>query len=366
MDSSNYAVEVVARSSANAYGIGPAARCAASSAVTYYAYVLFGGDAAYLVEITAGGENILDTGAAISANTNYTLRLEVEGTTIRGYRNGTLDVSVTDASLSSGAPGIMAYGGGDAGTYITTWTATDLASGTTYTQAVAGSLASAGVVVKRANKILGGALTLAGTVAKRTGRTVAGALTLAGTVAIARMTLASVGGALTLAGTVAKRTGRTVAGALTVAGTVAKRTGRTVAGALTLAGTVATEKLGGVIEQAVGGALTLAGTVTRQTNKALGDALTLAGTVAKRTGRTLAGALTLVGTVIGAWFRPVKLDVWLSDAAQTSLAIGDAAQTSLVIGDATQTSLAIRDTAQTSLAIGDAAQTSLVIGDAAL
>jgi hypothetical protein len=127
MDSSDYSVEVVARS-AN-LGIGPCARCAASSAVTYYAYVIFGGDAAYLVEITAGGEAILDAGSAIAANTNYTLRLEVEGTAIRGYLNGVLDVSATDASLSSGAPGVMAYGGNEAGTYVTTWTATDLGGG---------------------------------------------------------------------------------------------------------------------------------------------------------------------------------------------------------------------------------------------
>ena len=126
MDSSDYSVEVVARS-AN-LGIGPCARCAASSAVTYYAYVIFGGDAAYLVEITAGGETILDTGSAITASTNYTLRLEVDGSTIRGYLNGVLDVSATDASLASGPPGIMAYGGGNANTYVTTWTASDLAA----------------------------------------------------------------------------------------------------------------------------------------------------------------------------------------------------------------------------------------------
>ena len=128
MDSSDYSVEVIARSSASNYGIGPAARCAGSSAVTYYAYLMFGGDAAYLGEITAGGENILDTGSAITANTNYTLRLEVEGSAIRGYLNGVLDVSATDASLSSGAPGIAAYGGGTSVAYITTWTASDLAA----------------------------------------------------------------------------------------------------------------------------------------------------------------------------------------------------------------------------------------------
>ena len=137
MDSANYSVEVVARSGGSSNGIGPAVRLAASSAVTYYGYVIFGGDAAYLVEITAGGETILDTGSAITASTNYTLRLEVDGSTIRGYLNGVLDVSATDASLASGPPGIMAYGGKDANTYVTTWTASDLAAAAAATMAAA-------------------------------------------------------------------------------------------------------------------------------------------------------------------------------------------------------------------------------------
>ena len=128
MDSANYYVEVVARSGSSGTGIGPAVRLAASSTVTYYGYVIFGGDAAYLVEITAGGETILDTGSAITASTNYTLRLEVDGSTIRGYLNGVLDVEATDTSLASGGPGIMAYGGNNANTYVTTWTASDLAA----------------------------------------------------------------------------------------------------------------------------------------------------------------------------------------------------------------------------------------------
>ena len=137
MDSANYYVEVVARSGGGSNGIGPAVRLAASSAVTCYGYVIFGGDAAYLVEITAGGETILDTGSAITASTDYTLRLEVDGSTIRGYLNGVLDVSATDTSLASGPPGIMAYGGNNANTYVTTWTASDLAAAATTTMPAA-------------------------------------------------------------------------------------------------------------------------------------------------------------------------------------------------------------------------------------
>lgn len=127
LDSNDYYVEVVARSADSANGVGPAARCVTSATNTYYGYIIFGGDAAYLVRITAGGEAILDTGSAITASTNYTLRLEVDGSTIRGYLNGVLDCEATDTNLSSGAPGVCWYGGGS-GTYVTTWTASDLAA----------------------------------------------------------------------------------------------------------------------------------------------------------------------------------------------------------------------------------------------
>ena len=127
LDSNDYYVEVVGRSADYASGVGPAARCATSATNTYYGYIIFGGDRAYLIEITAGGENILDTGGTITANTNYTLRIEVNGSTIRGYLNGVLDCEATDASLASGAPGVCWYGG-SSGTYITTWTASDLAA----------------------------------------------------------------------------------------------------------------------------------------------------------------------------------------------------------------------------------------------
>jgi len=130
MDSNNYYVEMPARSGSSSIGIGPAARLAASSTVSYYAYMIFGGDSAYLIYINGGSETILDTGAAITASTNYTLRIEVDGTTIRGYLNGVLDCEATNSSLTSGPPGISAYGGGNSNSYGTTWTAVDLAAAT--------------------------------------------------------------------------------------------------------------------------------------------------------------------------------------------------------------------------------------------
>ena len=128
MDSNDYYVEMPARSGSDAIGIGPAARLAASSTVSYYTYLIFGGDSSYLIYVNGGAETILDTGSAISSSTNYTLRIEVDGSTIRCYLNGTLDCEATHSVLTSGPPGIAAYGGGNTNTYVTTWTASDLAA----------------------------------------------------------------------------------------------------------------------------------------------------------------------------------------------------------------------------------------------
>ena len=306
MDSSNYSVEVTARSGGSSYGIGPAARLAASSAVTCYGYVIFGGDAAYLVEITAGAETILGTGSDITANTNYTLRLEVDGSTIRCYLNGALDIEVTDASLNSGGPGIMGYGGNNANTYITTWTAIDLATGTTYNQSAAGSMTPSGANVRRTNKAMSGALSLAG---------------------------ASVRAAR-----------KSVAGVLAPAGATVRRTAKSVAGALGLAGALSAVRL---VLASVGGALSLAGALARQTNITTAGTLALSGAVARSIAKSLAGALGLAGALVRALFGPSasKLDVTLSDAAQTALTIGDAAQTALTIVNAAQTALTIGDAA---------------------
>ena len=148
LDSNNYSVAGTYRSGSS-IGIGPAARCVASATVSYYALIIFGGDAAYLVYINAGAETILDTGSAITASTNYELRIEVEGTTIRGYVNDVLDLEATNSALSSGSPGVCGYGGNNSNTYCATWQAADLATGVTGTASMtqaAQTVASAGTV----------------------------------------------------------------------------------------------------------------------------------------------------------------------------------------------------------------------------
>ncbi len=130
MDSNDYRVEAtIAYDSEEFYGHGVAARWASGGTVTCYALVRFANEV-YWLEITAGAET---TVALVSTpgTGSVTLRLEVEGTTIRSYVNGTLVDTRTDASLASGPPGLIAYGGNTAGagntTYATNWSAEDLA-----------------------------------------------------------------------------------------------------------------------------------------------------------------------------------------------------------------------------------------------
>lgn len=109
--------EAVCRAATGATeSVGPCVRAATSTTATFYGYIPFGGDFSYIVEITAGAETILATGSAVTAATDYTLRLTASGTSLTGTRNGGADISTTDASLTSGGWGLCAYNGTASGT----------------------------------------------------------------------------------------------------------------------------------------------------------------------------------------------------------------------------------------------------------
>ena len=129
LDSANYDVEIDGRSGESTAGIGPFGRGAASSAVTYYGFVSFEGDANYIVEITAGAEGILATGTAPpAASANF--RLRCDGSTLTGFENDIQDATVVDATLGSGAVGVMSYGVvNGAGAFADNFAAADLAGG---------------------------------------------------------------------------------------------------------------------------------------------------------------------------------------------------------------------------------------------
>jgi hypothetical protein len=104
-----------------ASAIGPGARLTSDSNVSGYAGMGWSGDAWYLIDLTAGGENVLGTYGTPSASTE--LEVQAEGTTIRLMIDNVQRVSVTDSSYSSGSPGLFAYGNDQDGD---NWEAGDL------------------------------------------------------------------------------------------------------------------------------------------------------------------------------------------------------------------------------------------------
>jgi hypothetical protein len=183
-----------------------------------------------------------------------------------------------------------------AGTLTSSGTATTLR---TAFQAIAGTLTSTGAVIKNTATSLAGTLTSAGTLVKNTAVSVAGTLTTSGTVTTLRTAFQAIAGTLTTAGAVVKNTAVSVAGTLTSAGTVVKNTATSLAGTLSSSGIVAGVKSGaGIFYQAVAGTLTTSGAVVKATSTSVAGTLTTAGAVVKQTAKSYAGTLTSAGAIV--------------------------------------------------------------------
>jgi pectate lyase len=135
LSSNNYAVQGVHFTGNNAaVGSGVFGRGIATTAVTYYCLVIFpNNNGIHIVELAAGtGAILASAGPTLALNTTYTLRLECEGSNLRGYLDDVLQVSTTDATLASGSVGVMAFEDQDAAgslAYCDSWSAWDLAYG---------------------------------------------------------------------------------------------------------------------------------------------------------------------------------------------------------------------------------------------
>lgn len=187
-----------------------------------------------------------------------------------------------------------------------------VASGTGYTQSVAGTLTSAGTAAKSTTKspggtlasagalframakALAGALTSTGALVRNTIKTFAGTLTSAGALTTVRIYLASLTGTLTSAGTLTRQAQKSLAGTLTSAGALIKSAAKAFAGTLTSSGALATIR---TFLVSLAGTLTSAGGLAKQTNKALAGTLTSAGSLARGTLKSVAGTLSSGGTV---------------------------------------------------------------------
>lgn len=109
-------VVVYTRTDSEVVGLGPAVRKAASSTLTFYLLWLnFPGGAGVgaltLYKVVSGAFTQLGAGGvSISYADGDTLRIECNGTTIRGLHNGTEILSRTDSGIASGAhTGIRYY-----------------------------------------------------------------------------------------------------------------------------------------------------------------------------------------------------------------------------------------------------------------
>lgn len=124
----NYEVTAVAQSYGDTAFIGPGARL--TSGGNGYAIIVRGGYGAQLVRLDAGVGTVLGTVADTQAvNTYYTIKLSVNGSTIKAYVDGVEKLSVTDSTYSAaGHWGLVAYGGDSGyGSRVDQFDAADLA-----------------------------------------------------------------------------------------------------------------------------------------------------------------------------------------------------------------------------------------------
>lgn len=165
---------------------------------------------------------------------------------------------------------------------------------TAFTQAVAGTLTSAGTLVRANAKLVAGTLTTAGALVRKTTKPgFAGTLTSSG--ALTRQAGKKFAGTLTSSGTVSAVRAALVAlaGTLTSAGTLRRSVAKPLSGTLTSSGALVRS-----VARLLAGTLTSAGAVTRLISKSLVGTLGLAGSLAKRIATAFTGTLTSAGAVV--------------------------------------------------------------------
>lgn len=113
-DSNNFFARVTAQASAN-MGFGVLVRCpttgTAQADIDGYAIVGFAGDQWYRIEFSDGSDaGYVGLGGTCSANTNYTIEVRAEGSTITVLLNGSQLAQWTDTTYTSGGAMLISYG----------------------------------------------------------------------------------------------------------------------------------------------------------------------------------------------------------------------------------------------------------------
>lgn len=118
--------------------LGPACRFSASAATCYIARAIRAGlDILEEEKLVAGVLTTIGSSTGISLTTSFDIKVQINGSTLKAYKDGTELISNSDGSINSGETrcGVFGYNGSSVGVTGDTWTATDLtASSVIYTQ----------------------------------------------------------------------------------------------------------------------------------------------------------------------------------------------------------------------------------------
>lgn len=108
-------VEVTMKASGGGSDCGPCARCATVTFNTFYYFAipsLGSSDTHQLHQVVSQSFTPIGTPFSGTINVGDVVRIEAEGTTIRGKVNGVTVTSATDSGIASGNPGIFMFDGG--------------------------------------------------------------------------------------------------------------------------------------------------------------------------------------------------------------------------------------------------------------
>ena len=122
---------------------GPVVRMQGTGANQGDCYGFFGDDAVpnirlYRIDDAAGSLTYTQLGSSVAETlvATDTLKVSADGSTIKGYRNGTEKISQTDSTYTGGQPGFVIQEGSypSAGLRFTAWQAADLTAATAKVQ----------------------------------------------------------------------------------------------------------------------------------------------------------------------------------------------------------------------------------------
>ncbi len=113
-DNNQYATATIKAVTSGVY-IGVAVRCSGTDnagTLTGYLFYSDSADGCYIDEISNGAYVATIAGPGTVFSVNDVVRLEINGSSLTAKVNGTARLTATDASITTGRPGIAAYGTG--------------------------------------------------------------------------------------------------------------------------------------------------------------------------------------------------------------------------------------------------------------